>query len=112
MIKYSIIEYTETPGGRYVRQSQFSGEEFRNTVLVPLYERVRGKDEQILLNLDGTYGMPVGFLEEAFGGLCRMYPNEDVAERFTFICEDEPDVVYVVKQFMLDQQERNKQDDN
>lgn len=89
MINYSVAkEYTETPGGRYRMQSEFSGEDFRETVLAPLYERAKSEDTMILINLDGTYGYPPCFLEEAFGGLARQYPNDIIIDRFRFISFD------------------------
>ncbi len=28
-------DYSETPGGRYIKEGKFSGEDFRNTHLIP-----------------------------------------------------------------------------
>ena len=48
--------------------------------------------EKIIIDLDGTYGYPPSFLEEAFGGLVRAYPAEDFSQIFEFITFDEPEL--------------------
>lgn len=60
-------QFTVTPGGRYRRISEFSGEEFRETMLLPAASR----GELVEVDLDGVLGYGSSFLEEAFGGLVR-----------------------------------------
>lgn len=59
-------DFTDKPIGRYRTDGPYSGEVFREDVLMPSLE----KDEVIVV-LDGTRGYPSSFLEEAFGGLAR-----------------------------------------
>jgi hypothetical protein len=61
-------EFSVTPGGRYRRISQFSGEEFRETLLEPA---LRG-NEAVEVELDGVLGYGSSFLEEVFGGIVRV----------------------------------------
>lgn len=60
-------EFSKTPGGRYRTDGPASGEEFRESVLIPALR----ENATIVIELDGTRGYPSSFLEEAFGGLVR-----------------------------------------
>lgn len=60
-------DFSVTPGGRYRRISEFSGEDFRERYLVPAV--TAGK--QITIDLDGVLGYGSSFLEEVFGGIVR-----------------------------------------
>ncbi len=60
-------DYTLYPGPRLAKTGKWSGEDFRESVLIPaLREGV-----PFILDLDGVAGYPPSFLEEAFGGLIR-----------------------------------------
>ncbi len=61
-------DYAEVPGGRYAKYGPFSGEDFRDNVLVPA---LRGYD-RVTVYLDGAKTYMSSFLEEAFGGLIRV----------------------------------------
>ena len=86
-------DYSETLGARYIREGDFSGEDFRDNYLLPRFKTALERGEKILINLDGTYGNPVSFLEEAFGGLARKYGSEKVLNVLEFVCNDEPSQV-------------------
>jgi len=58
-------------GGRYRDDGPWSGEQFRDDVLVPQMERALASHSQVVIILDGVAGVPSSFLEEAFGGLLR-----------------------------------------
>lgn len=60
-------EYTDTPAGRYRNDGPFSGQRFREDILVPALNQ----NEAIEVDLDGVVGFGSSFLEEAFGGLVR-----------------------------------------
>lgn len=60
-------DFTPFPGGRYKKHGSGSGEEFRETLLIPA---LRSRTP-VLVNIDGAAGYPSSFLEEAFGGLIR-----------------------------------------
>lgn len=83
-------EYSETLGARYIDEGEFSGEDFRLNFLIPKFEEALAQGEQITIDLDGGYGNPVSFLEEAFGGLAREYGTGKVLKVLSFICNDEP----------------------
>lgn len=89
-------DFSETPNARYRAEGPHSGEEFRETILEPRYLEARSQKEKLTINLDGGYGYPTSFLEEAFGGLARKYSSKEVAETLVFISEDEPSLIHEI----------------
>lgn len=94
-------QYTKTPGGRYASEGNFSGEEFRKNFLRPAYEETKKSGGELTINLDGGYGYPTSFLEEAFGGLARETKDPYVL-KFHFISEEEPSLIENIKAYMRD----------
>ncbi len=84
IIKYSFAEqFTKYPGGRYKSLGEFSGEEFREKVLEPLFQ-----DEDTILELDtsGVVGsFAPSFLDEAFGAMARKYGVKKFKEKVKFL---------------------------
>ncbi|TIR17567.1 MAG: DUF4325 domain-containing protein [Mesorhizobium sp.] len=60
-------EFSATPGGRYLSDGPFSGEDFRERILIPALN----EGSPVTVVLDGTRGYPSSFLDEAFAGLAR-----------------------------------------
>ncbi len=90
-INFSIAnDYTRKPGLRYRSQSDFSGEEFRENVLIELFDKVVSEGAILLINLDNTFGYGPSFLEESFGGLARERDPELVLKHVDFISLEEP----------------------
>ena len=100
MIEISISKtFTEIPGGRYRRDGKYSGEQFRDEVLEPAYIKAKNTNERIFIDLDGGYGYAISFLEEAFGGLARLYPKEinTILSILDFKSEDQPGLINKIK---------------
>ena len=93
-------DFTETPGARYRSEGKYSGEEFRDDILVPKFDSVSSSDEKITIELDGGYGYPTSFLEEAFGGLARMYGSKIVQEKLEFVSNDEPSLINEITSYI------------
>lgn len=66
-------DFTETPGGRFKSDGPGSGEEFLESHLLPASK----KGKPLKICLDGLYGMPPSFRDEAFGGLVRVLSVEE-----------------------------------
>ncbi|SRR5258706_241743 len=64
-------DYTSTPGPRYIKEGDFSGEFFRQKILYPSFQRAISEGKKIVVVLDETAGYGTSFLEESFGGLIR-----------------------------------------
>jgi len=66
--------YSRSPAGRLRSDGPYSGERFRDEVLLPA---LTSSSEPVEVDLNGVLGFGSSFLEEAFGGLVR-------SGRFTF----------------------------
>ncbi len=100
--KYSIAnEYSKNPGARYKKQGEYSGEDFREKVLEPFFKE-KAEGDILEIDLNGLNGYPSSFFEEAFGGIARLYKQDDVLKSLRFICEDNPlfidDLISYIKQ--------------
>jgi len=89
-IMLKVSDFSQTPKGRYFPDDgKYTGDKFRKDFLVPNFN----KYEKIIVDLDDLYGCPSSFREEAFGGLARIYPIEEVLKKLEFICTDEPPLI-------------------
>lgn len=99
---YSIAsEYSRTPGGRFKHEGQYSGEDFRENILKPLYLECKQTGDELIINLDGGYGYATSFLEEAFGGLARELKDPDLV-KIKIISTEEPALVERIAQYITD----------
>lgn len=87
-INVRVADFTTTPGSRKKDDGLFSGEEFRENFLEGHFRD--GSTEKIIIDLDDVEGYSTAFLEEAFGGLARMFGKETVKRRLEFISDEEP----------------------
>lgn len=91
-------EFSRTPGARYTTDGQFSGQDFRERCLVPLFEKQPGATISVIL--DGTEGYATSFLEEAFGGLARKYGKEVCLRSLVLVSEEEPLLIDEIKHYI------------
>lgn len=78
MIKYYFIkEFTKYPGPRFKRLGKYSGEQFREEVLRPIFEN----DQEIDIDGTGVLGFGPSFLDEAFSPLAKEYGLEIFQEK-------------------------------
>ncbi len=90
-INISVAEnFSITPGPRYRDEGDFSGEEFRESIVVPAYNLAREEGKKLVVALDGTIGYGTSFLEEVFGGLARTYSAQEVLETLEILSDEEP----------------------
>ena len=107
MIQINIaLDFTDTPGPRYIKDGEFSGEEFRESILIPKFEQAKKDKAKLEINLDGGYGYPSSFLEEAFGGLARKFGVLAVLDTLTFISKEEPSLIDKIKSFIIKANEK------
>lgn len=114
-MEYKISkEYTDLPGGRYTYMGPHSGEDFRDSILVNLINNCIQTNETLIIDLDGSYGYPPSFLEEAFGGLIRNYnfSYDDLLNILKFISNDDKEIpkeIYGhIKKAHLDRNKKGK----
>ncbi len=89
------VDFSRIPGARYPEEGDFSGQEFRQTILLPKLQEAIKKKEMLTINLDGTAGLGTSFLEESFGGLIRVdkFDIESLKNTLEFISEEDPDYI-------------------
>jgi hypothetical protein len=78
-----LSDFSETPGGRYKKEGPFSGEEYRETVLIPAV-----KKGHVTISISGIAGASASFLEEAFGGIVRKFGPE-IADQVNVLLDTE-----------------------
>jgi len=96
-------EFTDSPGPRYAREGEFSGENFRELCLLPKLKKAIKEGKFLLVDLDGCFGYGNGFIEEAFRGILREYPDMNsvkVLETLIFKSEEEPYLIQNIKDSM------------
>jgi hypothetical protein len=86
-------DFSAFPGGRRRADGPYSGEEFREKFLTP---PLKG-GERLTVRLDGAFGYPSSFLDEAFGGLIREdhFELAQIRDKLTLVPGDESYEVYV-----------------
>lgn len=92
-------DYTKTPGGRFIKEGPFSGEDFRIKILHPKFEEALKTNSTLTVILDGGYGYAPSFLEEAFGGLARQTRNRKVLD-IKIISEEEPIQIEKIREYV------------
>ena len=67
-------QFSPNPAGRWPSEGPYSGQRFREEILVPALKSVleKGGDERVEIDLDGSLFFSSAFLKEAFGGLARV----------------------------------------
>ena len=93
-------EYSKTPGGRNVSEGPYSGEDFRDTCLLPVAIKALKENAHIEIHLDGGFGYAPSFLEEAFGGLVRELKDGRLLDIISIISEEEPPLITDISKYM------------
>lgn len=85
-----VKDFSITPGSRHRDEGEYSGEEFRETILEPIFKKAVDLKMKVTIDLDGTIGYGTSWLEEVFGGLTRKYSKELVNKHIEIISNEEP----------------------
>jgi hypothetical protein len=103
-IKIKIAtEFSATPGPRYIKEGENSGELFRQNVLLPAFKKALSEGKKVIVDLDGTAGYGTSFLEESFGGLVRVegMDYQAIVKNLLILSEEEDflkeDVLFYLK---------------
>lgn len=102
MMKYIKIadDFSVAPGGRYRHEGDFSGEEFRESILEPSYIECVKNGEKLTIDMDGCFGFAPSFLEESFGGLARDMNSTDILKNIVIIHNDEPGLLERIRMYV------------
>ena len=91
-------QFSDAPGGRCREDGPYSGEEFRDEFLTPAMNNT--SISKIIINFDESYGYATSFLEEAFGGLARIFGVNEVLNKLVFISNEEPNLIEEVNKYI------------
>lgn len=90
-------DFSPFPAGRYNTDGNFSGEKFRNDILIPAIE----SNDKVCIDFDGGIGYGSNFLEEVFGGLIRLgYNSPQLIKQLQFISKDDPCLISEVISYL------------
>jgi hypothetical protein len=100
-------DYSRTPGFRFITDGPYSGEVFRKKFLEPHFTNPENT-EKVTIDLDGVAGYATSFLEEAFGGLARLFGVEITLKRLEFISDEEPMLIDEITSYIKNCNEKQK----
>ncbi len=101
MITLSIAtDFSKKPGLRYKDKSKYSGELFRESLLKPKYLEAKKNKVKLVVVLDGVKGYASSFLEEAFGGLARECPEDNIFDRIDLVATEEGYLIDDIKGYV------------
>jgi len=92
-------DFSKHPAGRFFEDGPFSGQKFRDELLIPLLNSIES-DDKFTIYLDGTRGYGSSFLEEAFGGVVRKL-GANVQKKLHFISQ-RPSLLKEITEYMQD----------
>ncbi|MGR5149647.1 STAS-like domain-containing protein [Photobacterium alginatilyticum] len=100
MIIY-IKDFTKFPGARYRKLGPYSGEEFRDEILLPA---INEHGENVEINLDGVFGYGSSFLEEIFGGIVRKECPPEIVRAIAkkIVSDSDPDLIDEINEYIED----------
>lgn len=102
-------DFSDTVGGRYRAEGDYSGEQFREELLEPKVKEAISNNEKLLIDFDGGYGYPTSFLEESFGGLIRIgFESTVILNLLILKSEDNPKIIDRVKNYILEAKKDEK----
>lgn len=79
-------EYSPEPAGRYYTDGTYSGERFRQEILIPEINN----NDKLVINFCDLEGYGSSFIEEVFGGLVRygFFDSEYLHDKLIFETDD------------------------
>lgn len=109
MIRIKISDdFSEIPGGRYISEGKYSGEQFRETLLAQKYQEAKEKKTDLEIDFDGCYGFGTSFLEEAFGGMVRIHHEHGILKRLRLISTEDETIPGNIKKYVEEAEEKDK----
>lgn len=110
--KISIAkDFSKTPGGRKIASGPHSAELFRTKILIGAMAKAIENNEKVEIDLDGTYGIAVSFLDEAFTGLLYSgFTAEQILNTLVFKFDEEPQAIEMIRNFIHDSWQNLRRD--
>jgi hypothetical protein len=97
-------DFSTAPGPRYTKEGKFSGQEFRNNLLLPKLKEAMAANCHLEIDLDGAAGYGTSFLEESFGGLIREDKIDlpTIKKTLKFVSTEEPELLDEINEYLED----------
>jgi len=83
-------DFATTPGARYRRDGDFSGEQFLEELLLVKFEKAVTGNYILLIDLDKVWGYPSSFVSGSFGKLSLAKGADLVLKHISFKSEENP----------------------
>lgn len=109
-ISIVIADYSKSPGPRYCRQGDDSGEDFYHKILNEKFKNAFEQKLELEVNLDGPDGYASSFLDEAFGNLVFDFGLENVQSRVKITSNEEPEWIEMIKKETFKEWEKRRKD--
>lgn len=95
--------FSTTPGPRLRKQGSFSGQQFREDILLAAIKNAINKNEILILDLDGTAGYGPSFLEESIGGLIRVegIHYDALISHLKIVSKEEPYLIDEIHDYLI-----------
>jgi len=95
--KYKFTEeFTKYPGGRHKKDGPYSGEQFREEVLEPMFASGGG----IEIDMTGVLGVPASFIDESFAEIAKKYGKEKFLATIKVFSNDNANIFAEVMLFV------------
>lgn len=111
-ININVKDFSTSPGPRYVKQGEASGELFYHQVLNPNFLQGYREGKHVVVNLDGVDGYMSSFLDEAFGNLVFDFGADEVKKRLSFISKEEPEWTEMIQSDTYSEWEKRRKKKN
>ena len=90
-------DFSDTPGARYRKDGDFSGEDFFETLLHPRFNEAKKQGGLLLIDLDDVWGYPSSFISGSFGILSKQYGYETVLAHIHFKSDEDPLLIDLIE---------------
>lgn len=87
----NVLDFSQSPGPRYIEQGPSSGELFFDEALSHWFREALTQGRQLVVVLDGTDGYLTSFLDESFGRLVYYNGANTVKKHLKVISQVEPE---------------------
>lgn len=96
-------DFSDTPSGRYEKDSPFSGERFYRELLLPRFEHCHMKNKFLTIDFDDCYGFTSVFLEEVFCSLRKLYSADEIFSTIRLISTQDPMLIGIINEIVYRQ---------
>lgn len=93
-------DFSRAPAGRYRDYGKFSGEAFREDILLP--SLLDNKISSIVIDLNGLEGVGSSFWDEAFGDIIRKnkISKSEFFNKVHLLCNDDETLIPTIKKII------------